>query len=100
MRDILKDSGGAEALREHYEQVSAYHNNNYRPLMWAIHSPYRAELFRLSHLLTFRSATQNQSLIEALHFIQRHQHARRDYLPSDISLDFASVRWQALVKSL
>jgi TnpA family transposase len=99
VRDILKDSGGAEALRERYEQVSAYHNNNYRPLMWPIHSPYRAELFRLSHLLTFRSATQNQSLIEALYFIQRHQHARRDYLPSNISLDFASVRWQALVKS-
>ena len=99
VRDILKDSGGAEALQERYEQVSAYHNNNYRPLMWAIHSPYRAELFRLTHLLTFRSATQNQSLIEALHFIQRHQHARRDYLPSVISLDFASVRWQALIQS-
>jgi TnpA family transposase len=99
VRDILKDCGGAEALRERYEQVSAYHNNNYRPLMWAIHSPYRAELFRLSHLLTFRSATQNQSLIEALLFIQRHQNTRRDYLPSTISLDFASVRWQALIKS-
>ncbi len=99
VRDILKDSGGAEALRERYEQVSAYHNNNYRPLMWGFYRPYRAELFRLSHLLTFRAATQDQSLIEALHFIQRHQHARRDYLPGEISLDFASVRWQALIKS-
>jgi TnpA family transposase len=99
VRNIFKDSGGAEALRERYEQVSAYHNNNYRPLMWAFHSPYRTELFRLTHLLTFRAATQNQSLIEALHFIQRHQHARREYLPHAISLDFASVRWQALVKS-
>ena len=99
VRDILKDCGGAEALRERYEQVSAYHNNNYRPLMWAFHSPYRAELFRLSHLLTFRLATHNQFLIEALHFIQRHQHARRDYLPGAISLDFASVRWQALITS-
>jgi hypothetical protein len=50
-------------------------------------------------LLSFRSATQNQSLIEALLFIQRHQNTRRDYLPSTISLDFASVRWQALIKS-
>jgi Tn3 transposase DDE domain/Domain of unknown function (DUF4158) len=99
VRNILKDYGGAEALRERYEQVSAYHNNNYRPLMWGFYSPYRAELFRLSHVLTFRSATQDQSLIEALHFIQRFQHTRRDHLPYEISLDFASVRWQALVRT-
>ena len=61
--------------------------------------PYRAELFRLSHVLTFRSATQHQSLIEALHCIQHFQHARRDYLPKAISLDFASVRWQALIRT-
>jgi hypothetical protein len=67
--------------------------------MWGFYSPYRAELFRLSHLLTFRSATQDQSLIEALHFIQRFQHTRRDHLPYEISLDFASVRWQALVRT-
>jgi TnpA family transposase len=99
VRAILKDSGGAEALRERYEQVSAYHNNNYRPLMWSFYSPYRAELFRLSHVLMFRSTTQNQSLIEALHFIQRFQHAKRDHLPYEISLDFASVRWQALIRT-
>jgi hypothetical protein len=73
VRDIFKNSGGAEDLRARYEQVSAYHNNNYRPLMWGLYRPYRAELFRLSHVLTFRAATHDQSLIEALHFIQRFQ---------------------------
>src|SRR5262245_6012948 len=99
VRALLKDYGGAEALRERYEQVSAYHNDNYRPLMWGFYSPYRAELFRLSHVLTFRSATHDQSLIKALHFIQRFQHTRRDHLPSEIALDFASLRWQALVRT-
>jgi TnpA family transposase len=99
VRDILKNDGGAEALRERYEQVSAYHNNNYRPLMWPIHRSYRAAIFRLSRLLTFRSATQNESLIQALDYIQSHQHTRRDHLAYAISLDFASVRWQALVTS-
>lgn len=99
VRAILQHSGGAEALRDRYTQVFAYHHNNYRPLMWSFYSPYRAELFRLSHVLTFRAATQNQSLIEALHFIQRFQHAKRDYLPAEISLSFASVRWQALIRS-
>ena len=99
VRDILKNDGGAEALRERYEQVSAYHNDNYRPLMWPIYRVHRAAIFRLSRLLTFRSATQDASLMDALASIQRYQHTRRDYLPYDISLDFASVRWQALVKS-
>jgi TnpA family transposase len=99
VRNIFKGYGGAEALRERYEQVSAYHNDNYRPLMWGFYRSYRAELFRLSHALTFRSTTQHQSLIEALHFIQHFQHARRDYLPDEIALDFASVRWQALIRT-
>lgn len=99
VRDILKNDGGAEALRERYEQVSAYHNNNYRPLMWPIHRHHRAAIFRLSRLLTFHSTTQDESLINALEYIQSYEHTRRDYLPYVISLNFASVRWQALVTS-
>jgi TnpA family transposase len=98
VRDILKNDEGAEALRQRYEQVSAYHNDNYRPLMWPLYRPHRAAIFQLSRLLTFRSATQNDTLIEALEYIQSYQHTRRDYLPYVISLDFASVRWQTLVK--
>ena len=46
-------------------QVAAYHNNNYRPLMWPIHRPHRAAIFRLSRLLKFPSATQDESLVNA-----------------------------------
>ena len=31
VRQILTTHGGAATLRAHYEQVSAYHHNNYRP---------------------------------------------------------------------
>jgi len=99
VRAILKNDGGAEALKAHYEQVSAYHHQNYRPLMWLMYRPYRAAIFRLSRLLKFHSATQNASLIDALDYIQSYQHTKRNYLPYAISLDFASVRWQALLKS-
>jgi TnpA family transposase len=67
--------------------------------MWPIHRHHRAAIFRLSRLLTFHSTTHDESLINALEYIQSHQHTRRDYLPHVISLDFASVRWQALVTS-
>jgi hypothetical protein len=99
VRHLLKTHRGAEALRERYEQVSTYHHDNYRPLMWGFYRPYHAELFRLSHLLTFRSATHQHALLDALAFIQRFQHVRGDYVPAEISLDFASVRWQALVRT-
>jgi hypothetical protein len=96
---VLKTYGGAETLRDQYEQVSAYHSDNYRPLMWGFYRPYRAELFRLSHLLTFRSATHDNAVLDALHFIQRFQHARGDSVPAEIALDFASSRWQALIRT-
>jgi hypothetical protein len=99
VRRLLQTYGGAEALRERYEQVSAYHHDNYRPLMWGFYRPYRAELFRLSHLLTFRLATHHHALLDALAFIQRFQHAPGDYVPAEISLDFASVRWHALIRT-
>jgi Tn3 transposase DDE domain len=99
VRDILQNDGGAEALRERYEQVSAYHHRNYRPLMWAIYRPYRAAIFRLSRFLRFRSATQNASLLDALAFIQSYQNTRHYHLPYAISLAFASGRWQALITS-
>jgi uncharacterized protein DUF4158 len=70
VRNILKNDGGAEALRERYEQVSAYHNDNYWPLMWPIYRAHRTAIFRLSRLLTFRSTTQNDTLIDALAYIQ------------------------------
>jgi hypothetical protein len=98
VRQLLQTRGGAETLRDQYEQVSAYHSDNYRPLMWGFYRPYRAELFRLSHLLTFHSAIHDHSLLNALRFMQHFQHARGDYVPAAIALDFASVRWQALIK--
>ena len=82
VRHVLKAHGGAEALRERDTQVAAYHRENYRPLMWACFRPYRAAFFQVSRLLTFRSATHDQSLLAALRFVQRFQHARGSTVPT------------------
>lgn len=47
VRTVLSHYGGVEALVEQYEPVSAYHHNNHLPLLWKIHSPHRAAIFRL-----------------------------------------------------
>ena len=99
VRHVLKAHGGAEALQERYAQVAAYHKDNYRPLMWRFFRPYRAALFQVSRLLTFRSATQDPSLLDALRFIQRFQHTRGSTVPNEVALDFASTRWHALLRT-
>jgi hypothetical protein len=99
VRDIVKNEGGAEALRTRYEHVAAYHHDHYRPLMGGFYRPYRAAIFRLTRLLPFHAATQEASLIDALASIQRDEHTRRDAVPGSIALDFARVRWQALLTS-
>jgi len=57
-----------------------------------IHSPHRAALFRLLTLLSIHSSTQDDDLLVALQFVREYQHARRDYLPAEIDLEFASQR--------
>ncbi len=98
VRQVLAAHGGVDTLKMQYEKVSAYHHNNYFPLLWPIHARNRATLFRLLDLLQIESATQDTTLLEALAFIRRHRHTRRDYLPHEIALDFATQRWQAFVQ--
>ena len=99
VRQILQTYGGSERLLEHYETVAAYHNDNYLPLMWGYYKSHRAVLFRISHQLRIRAATQDDLVLAALQFIQAQQHKTRDYWPDQISLDFASDRWQREIRT-
>jgi hypothetical protein len=58
VRQILSKYGGTDELMAQYNQVQAYHNNNYLPLLWNIHRPHRSALHQLLSLLDIRSATQ------------------------------------------
>jgi len=98
VRQILNDQGGVDALDSQYEAVAAYHQNNYLPLLWPIHASNRAVLFRVLELLKIESATQDTCLLKALDFVRQHRHSRRDYLPIEIDLSFASQRWQDFVR--
>ena len=99
VRKILDDYGGVEMLAEQYKQVSAYHHKNYLPLLWNIHKPHRTAILDLLNTLDIDGATQDKSLIRALRFLQKYNHVRRDYLPNDIELEFASQRWKNFVQT-
>jgi hypothetical protein len=78
VRQLLTAQGGQERLEQQYESVSAYHQNNYLPLLWPLHARHRALLFRVLDLLHIESATQDTDLLDALDFVRRYRHARRD----------------------
>jgi len=99
VRRLLNEHGGAEQLAEHTRMLSAYHNNNHLPLMWVCYRTHRALLFRLMQHPEIRSATQDNSIIEALAFLRPFQAARRRYLPADIDIAFASQRWRQLIRA-
>jgi TnpA family transposase len=97
VRKLLAEQGGVEALAEQCETVSAWHRDNDLPLLWPIHARYRSLLFRLLDLLDIQSATQDHSLLDALAVVGRHRHARRDEVPDEVGLGFASQRWHSFV---
>ncbi len=97
VKTILEKQGGIEKLRQQYDAASAYHQNNYRPLLWNIHAKHRSVLFRLLKLLKIHSATQDRSLLLAFEYVMQHHHTRRDFLPFDINLGFTSQNWRTFI---
>lgn len=98
VRQILNDRGGAEKLKKECAMLQAYHDNNYLPLLQPSYRRHRAIPFRLTKQLKIKSSTQSTEVLQALEFIHEHHHVRKEHLPADISLEFTTPRWQALIK--
>lgn len=98
VRQLLAAQGGPELLEQQYESVSAYHQDNYLPLLWPLHVRHRTLLFRVLELLHLESATQDTDLLEALNFVRRYRHAHRDTVPFELDLRFASPRWLSVIQ--
>jgi len=98
VRQLLAAQGGPELLEQQYESVSAYHQDNYLPLLWPLHARHRTLLFRVLELLHLESATQDTDLLEALDFVRRYRHAHRDTVPFELDLRFASQRWLSVIQ--
>lgn len=99
IRQLFAQQGGSQKLAEQLQQLTAYHQNNYWPFLWPAHRVNRAVIFRVLERVYVQSATQDQSLILALKFVQKHRYTRKPYLPVTLPLSFASQRWQRFVSS-
>ena len=99
VQSLIKTHGGSEKIRTSWEEVTAYNNDNYLPLLWQYYSNYRASLFKLIQGLELRSTTQDQSVIEAVTFLLDNEHRRGKWLHPTVELDFISEAWRKLIKT-
>ena len=97
VRQTLEAQGGVDVLGAQFQAVSAYHNNNYLPLLWRVHKNSRAVLFRVIDLLAVKSTTQDTALLEALDLVSQNRNSRRNYLPLDLDISFLSEQWRNFV---
>lgn len=98
IRELFDTQGGIEEMNEQFNQVTAYHHNNYLPLLWPVHKTNRAVIFRLLDSIKIYSSTQDTSLLEALNFVCKHRNTRKDFLPSNLEITFTSQRWKNLIQ--
>ena len=97
VRNLLDMQGGAESIAAQLTLVSAYHSNNYLPLLWSAHANNRAVIFRVLDQIEIDSTTQDQSLLQALNYVRQNQKTRKEFLATKVNLNFASQRWQTFV---
>jgi TnpA family transposase len=96
--ELMGGSEGAAKIRGQCEALAMYDDNNTLPLLEGHYTGFRGVLFDLLDLLDLHATTQDDALLEALNYVKRQQASESQDLPAEISLAFASPRWQHLVK--
>lgn len=87
------------------EEHIAYADNNYYPFMLSSYQQIRPLLLNCLALVELRSTTNDQSLLDAIAFIQAHRHSHKEWLPiaansvwkQKLNLDWLSEKWRKLV---
>ena len=97
---IFEDNGGASNLLQQCQEIEAYSSKNHLPLLWHFYSRYRKALFDIVNSLEIISTSSDQSLIDALNYVLKHEHKRKKYLEASIDLSFLNNdAWRKLVIS-
>lgn len=84
------------ALLEDCKQLSAFHGNNYFPLLWKLYRSHRSALFRLLNSLEFKSTSQDDSMQKALEFLIANENRKGEFLSAEVDLSFAEAKWREI----
>lgn len=95
--ELVTARGGPSTVLTQCEEIAAYNDDNYLPLLARFYHSHRSTLFRLMHSLEVHSTSQDGAVKTALDFILKHETSKEEGLPNEISLAFASEQWRQLV---
>lgn len=97
IRALLTPDGDPAKLREDCAVIQQAGGSNHLPLLWRFFTSHRQVLLRLARTLDFVSATQNQSLMQALRVVLANESRRVEWLSAEVNLQFCSERWRKLI---
>ncbi|WP_424532905.1 hypothetical protein ACOZ38_21190 [Sphaerisporangium viridialbum] len=86
MLKALEEAGGLDALAAAHEAVSAYHGNNYLPLLDQHYRSHRSALFTLVDSIDLESTNAERSVLDAVEYLQAQRNARAAFVPDRISV--------------
>src|SRR3546814_8224364 len=86
-----------ERLRDDFAAIRLSGGSNHLPLLWRFFASHRAALMRLARTLDFVSATQNQSLMDALAVVLANEGRKAEWVSNSVDLRFCSERWRKLI---
>ncbi|MFA6172237.1 MAG: Tn3 family transposase [Kiritimatiellales bacterium] len=97
IRALLSDQGGMQALQDDCAAINAFRGDNYFPLLWRFYRSHRSTLFRMVHLLTMTSTSEDRSLIQALTILLKHEHRKGTWIEEPVDFSFTNERWKRAV---
>jgi TnpA family transposase len=84
---VLEDAGGIDELATAAEAVSAYHGNNYLPLLERLYRSHRPVLFTLVDAIELEATSADRSVLDAVEFIRVNRDRRSDWIPETTTVE-------------
>lgn len=97
IRSLLTTRGGTQALQDDCAAINAFSGDNYFPLLWRFYRSHRSTLFRMVHLLTMTSTSEDRSLMQALDVLLDHENRKVAWVEEAVDFSFTNERWKRTV---
>lgn len=97
IRTLLSKGGGTLALQDDCTAINAFSGDNYFPLLWRFYRSHRSTLFRMLRLQTMTSTTEDQSLMQALAVLLKHENRKSLLIDDEVDFSFTNERWKRTV---
>ncbi|MFC3453356.1 Tn3 family transposase [Amycolatopsis speibonae] len=97
----LEGEGGIEEVAAALEAVTAYHGNNYLPLLERFYLPHRPTLFDMAASLELVATSADRDVLDALDFVREARDRRAEWIPDvlHVERDGATVTVRAQVEN-